>query len=115
MPDALTGALGGAGTGAAVGNVVPGIGTAIGAAVGGLAGLIGGIFGASAASRAASGRADIMRQQGSQSITEAGISIQRKGMQATQFLGSATAAAGASGFQKTGTLDKYLGQLTSSV
>src|SRR5262249_22248600 len=109
----IGGAASGAASGAAIGSVVPGIGTAIGGIVGGIAGLIGGIFGASAATRAAQGRASVMRSQAQQFVTEGGIGLQRKMMSFTQGLGRATAAVGASGFQRTGSLDAYLGQLSS--
>jgi len=91
---------------AAIGGVI--------SAVAGIGSLIGGIFGASAASRAASGRASIMREQASQSVTEGGINLQRKMTSFTQQFGRSTAMAGASGFQKTGTLDTYLTQLSKS-
>jgi hypothetical protein len=56
-----------------------------------------------------------MRQQAGLGLQEAGIGFQRKSMQFGQFIGAATAGAGASGFQKTGSLDAYLGQLSSTL
>lgn len=114
MPD-IGGVASSTAVGAAAGSVVPGIGTAIGAGIGFLGSLFGGLFAASSAQKAAEGRASIMRAQASEGISEAGIGIQRKGMQYQQFLGHATAVGGASGFQKTGSLDTYLTQLSTTL
>lgn len=83
--------------------------------VGAATSIVGGIMGASAASKGAAGSANIMRQKAAMDLTSTGVGLQRKSTAYTQQLGVATAHAGASGFQKTGTLSNYLTQFAQAM